>query len=167
MSYYDLITRNKARRSRFKSTAYILAGLLIVPIIYIDPWMIIFAAYHLWLTQFPKDVWSLKSRSHAAAAALAAAVGVVVLLFSIPYFLFVYAGWIIIWRIFKLITRVWAIDCYWCYLNKPQDKLLHCPGCDYISSAKTAAPFKKHWQKQHDGDDDVFNTICKEHRRVG
>jgi len=54
--------------------------------------MLIFEIYHLWLTQFRKEVSSSQSRSDAVAAAVDAFVGIIVALFSLRYFLIVYFG---------------------------------------------------------------------------
>ena len=167
MTYHDLITRNETLRSRLRTLAYILAILMTIPIIYIDPRMIMFAAYHLWLTRVPKEVWQLKRRSDAAATAIVVFAGIVVLLFSIPYFPIVYVGWIIIWQFYKIISRVCTEDCYWCYLKKPKDESLYCPECDHISNAKTDTSLKKHWLKKHNKTDDIFSTICQEHSQIG
>ena len=167
MTYHDLITRNETLRSRLRTLAYILAILMTIPIIYIDPRMIMFAAYHLWLTRVPKEVWQLKRRSDAAATAIVVFAGIVVLLFSIPYFPIVYVGWIIIWQFYKLISRVCAEYCYWCYLKKPKDESLYCPECDHISNAKTDTSLKKHWLTKYNKTDNVFSTIGQEHRQIG
>ena len=165
-SFSQFHTRNQQRRTYLRTGAYILAILQTLAVIYVDPWMLIFAIYHLWLTQFPKEVWSFQSRSDAVAAVVAGFVGIIVALFSLPYFPIVYFGWFLTWQMYRLIIGIVANDCYWCHLKKPKDEFLYCPDCDYASSAKTAASFKKHWKKQHDGDDDVYSTICQEHMHV-
>jgi hypothetical protein len=163
MSYTELLARNKRRRHGVKITAITLAALQALAAIYFDTWMILFALYHLWLSQFPKDVWDFQSRSDAVAAAIAIFAGIVVLSFSLPYFPIVYIGWYLTWLIYKSLIKIVASDCYWCYLKKPRDQNMHCLICDHISFAKTQTPLKQHWRKQHNEDDSVFKTICDWH----
>ena len=166
MTYKDLLQRNERRRGFAKRLAVSLACAQALLAIYVDPWMIMFALYNFWLTRFPKDVWSFRRRSDAAAVMVAAFVGIITAIFTLPYFLLVYAGWFATWKIYNFVTNVIANDCYWCHKGKPKDENLHCPECAHLSKAKTISPIQKHWEVQHNGDKIIFNTICYRHSRL-